>query len=34
MESRIRQREELEPQTTAMRTRDDRDLYLRLTYKF
>ena len=34
MESRVRQREELEKQTTAVRVRDDRDLYVRLTYKF
>ncbi|MEK7735008.1 MAG: hypothetical protein AAB329_06160 [Pseudomonadota bacterium] len=34
MESRIRQRLELEQLTTAVRKRDDRDLYVRLTYKF
>ena len=34
MESRIRQRLELEQLTTAVRKRDDKDLYIRLTYKF
>ncbi|MCR4300781.1 MAG: hypothetical protein NUV51_04150 [Sulfuricaulis sp.] len=34
MESRIRQRQELEQLTSAVRERDDRDLYVRLTYKF
>ena len=34
MESRIRQRQELEQLTTAVRKRDDKDLYIRLTYKF
>lgn len=34
LESRIRQRKELEKLTTAIRERDDRDLYVRLTYKF
>jgi len=34
MESRIRQRQELEQLTTAIRKRDARDLYMRLSYKF
>jgi hypothetical protein len=34
LESRLRERIELDKQTTAARRRDDTDYYLRLTYKF
>ncbi len=34
LETRVRQRKELEKRTTALQKRDAKDLYVRLTYKF